>query len=184
VSTRLLPKVLEDRSTHLPIPGVRHLDLEGLAPKDALRMVRHVGIRGDSSAILQFADQFGRHPLVLRIVCGMVNDYRPKPGDFDTWHADPYTGGGLKLSELPLVQRYTHILEYAFRGLGEKQRQLLSRIAVLSDSAHYAVIAVLNSFLPSLPEKAPLEEAINCYRGGLVLSSCFRSVPTMWLSSF
>jgi len=158
VSTRLMPKVLEDRSTHFPIPGVRHLELEGLAREDALGMVRHTGVRGDSSDILRFNDQFGRHPLVLRIVCGMVNDYRSKPGDFDAWHADPYAGGGLKLSELPLVQRYTHILEHAFRGLGEKQRQLLSRIAVLSDSAHYDMIVVLNPFLPPQSEEVPESE--------------------------
>jgi hypothetical protein len=153
VSTRLLPKVLEDRATHRPLRGVRHLELEGLAPDDALRMVHHAGIRGDSAAILHFAEQFGRHALVLRIVCGMITDYRPKPGDFDAWRADPYNGGGLKLSELEMVQRNTHILEYAFRGLGDKHRQLLSRIAVLSDSADYGAIAVLNPFPSPLPEE-------------------------------
>jgi tetratricopeptide (TPR) repeat protein len=59
------------------------------------------------------------------------------------------------MSELALKQRYTHILAHAFRGLGEKSRQLLSRIAVLSDSADYATIAVLNPFLPPRPEEVP-----------------------------
>jgi tetratricopeptide (TPR) repeat protein len=148
-----MPKVLEDRASHRPIPGVLHLGLEGLAPNDVLRIVKQAGIYGDSSAILHFAEQFGRHALVLRIVCGMITDYRPKPGDFDAWRADPYTGGGLRLSELPLVQTYTHILEYAFRGLGEKQRELLSRIAVLSDSAEYNTVAILNPFLPPRPDE-------------------------------
>ena len=65
--------------------------------------------------MLSFADQFGRHSLVLRIVCGMIADYRKKPYDFDAWRADPIYGGGLKLSELELKQRYTHILHYALR---------------------------------------------------------------------
>jgi tetratricopeptide (TPR) repeat protein len=146
VSSRLMPRALEDRSAHKPIPGVRHLELEGLAPADALAMVRRSGVYGDSAAILHFADQFDRHALVLRIVCGLITDFRPKPGDFDAWRADPYAGGGLKLSELPLKQRHTHILDFAFQGLAAKSRQLISRIAVLSDSANYATIAVLNPF--------------------------------------
>jgi tetratricopeptide (TPR) repeat protein len=158
VSSRLMPRALEDRHMHKPIPGVQHLELEGLAPTDALDMVRRSGVHGSSAAILQFVDQFDRHALVLRIVVGMVNDFRPKPGDFDAWQADPYAGGGLKLSELPLKQRYTHILEFAFRGLARETRQLLSRIAVLSDGADYATIAVLNPFLPSQPTEVPEPE--------------------------
>jgi tetratricopeptide (TPR) repeat protein len=146
LSSRLMPRILEDRSSHKPIPGVRHLELEGLAPADALDMVRRSGVRGNTAVIRDFVDQFDRHALVLRIVCGMITDYRPKPGDFDAWRADPYAGGGIKLSELPLKQRYTHILDFAFRGLEEKTRQLLSRISVLSDGADYATIAVLNPF--------------------------------------
>jgi hypothetical protein len=46
LSTRLMPKVLEDKYTHQPIPGVRHLALEGLAPGDALALVRNAGVRG------------------------------------------------------------------------------------------------------------------------------------------
>jgi len=155
ISTRLMPKVLEDKYTHRPIPGVRHLELEGLAPADVLDMVRGAGIQGDEDDILQFAEQFGRHCLILLIVCGMITDYRASPGNFDAWRADPHAGGSLKLSELPLKQRYTHILEYAFRGLNEKTRQLLSRIAILSDGADYATIAVLNPFLPPPPPKPP-----------------------------
>lgn len=152
VSSRLMPRVLEDRHTHQQIPGVRRLELAGLTPGDALDLVRSSGVHGDPAAILYFVDQFDRHALVLRIVCGMIADYRPKPGDFNVWKADPCAGGKLKLNELPLKQRYTHILDFAFRGLGKKTRQLLSRIAVLSDGADYATIAVLNPFLPAKPK--------------------------------
>jgi tetratricopeptide (TPR) repeat protein len=158
VSTRLMPAALQDRQTHRLIPWVRHWEIVGLNPEDTLQLVREAGIRGDADGIAKLADQFGRHALVLRIVCGMIADYRPKPGDFDAWRADPHAGGGLKLGELPLKQRYTHILEYAFRGLGEKERQLLSRIAVLSDAADYATIVVLNPFVPPPPEKVPEPE--------------------------
>jgi tetratricopeptide (TPR) repeat protein len=155
VSTRLMPKALEDRHTRRPIPGVRHLGLEGLAPDDVLALVWNAGVRGNTNAILRFAEQCGGHALVLRIVCGMVVNYPPAPADFAAWRADPLEGGGLRLGEMELKQRYTHVLEFAFRGLGEKSRQLLSRIAVLSDSADYDTVAVLNPFLPPRPEEVP-----------------------------
>jgi tetratricopeptide (TPR) repeat protein len=151
LSTRLMPRLLEDRFTHRPTLGVRHLQLAGLAPADALALVRAASIRGDRGRILRFIDQFDRHALILRIVCGLVADHRAGPNDFDAWLADPAAGGSLRLSELPLVQRHTHILEHALRGLGERTRQLLSRIAVLSDGADYDTIAVLNPFLPGWP---------------------------------
>jgi hypothetical protein len=151
VSSRLMPKALEDRHTRRPVPGVRHLGLEGLAPEDALTLVRNSGVRGDRAAILHFTEQFGRHALVLRIVCGMVANYPPAPGDFAAWRADRLEGGGLRLGELELKQRYTHVLEFAFRGLPEKTRQLLSRIAALSDSASHDTVAALNPFLPPRP---------------------------------
>lgn len=153
LSTRLMPRVLEDRYTHHPILGVRHLQLAGPMPADALAMVRAAGIRGDRGRILRFIDQFDRHALILRIVCGLVADHRSGPNDFDAWLADPAAGGSLRLGELPLVQRHTHILEHALHGLGKRTRQLLSRIAVLSDGADYATIGVLNPFLPAPPER-------------------------------
>jgi tetratricopeptide (TPR) repeat protein len=160
VSTRLMPRALQDRASHQPIPGVLHLDLQGMAPGDALEMVRETGIRGDSTTILRFADHFDRHALLLRIVCGVASDYRPHPGSFDAWLADPSAGGGLKLSEMPLKQRYTHILEYAFRGLPAMTRQLLARIAVLSDSADYGTVAVLNPFLSTTEKQTPEGSAL------------------------
>jgi hypothetical protein len=151
ISTRLFPIGLEDRGSHKPIPGVvRHL-LNGLSPPDALALMRQSGVTGDEKEMLAFAEQFGRHSLLLRIVCGMIADYRKKPYDFDAWHADPIYGGGLKLSEMELKQRYTHILHYALRGLNEQTQKLLSRIAVISENATYDTLAVLNPFLPPRP---------------------------------
>ncbi len=151
ISTRLFPTCLEDLASHRPIDGVAHHKLNGLAPADALALMRQADITGDERAMLAFADQFGRHSLVLRIVCGMIADYRNKPRNFDAWRADPAYGGSLKLSELPLKQRYTHILAFALAGLDETTRKLLSRIAVVSENADYDTLAVLNPFLPPRP---------------------------------
>ncbi len=153
ISTRLFPSGLEDRGSRRPIAGVVHHKLNGLSPPDALALMRHTGVTGDEKAMLAFADQFGRHSLLLKIVCGMIADYRRKPHDFDAWRADPIYGGGLKLSEVELKQRYTHILHFALAGLNELTRKLLCRIAVISENATYDTLAVLNPFLPPKPEE-------------------------------
>lgn len=162
VSTRLMPKALEEPRSDRPLPGVRRLVLGGLAEEDALELASAAGVTGDSGALVAFADQFDRHPLLLRIACGLIADYEPSRGDFDAWAADPAAGGSLRLSALATSQRYTHLLEYAFRALDGRTRQLLSRIAVLSDASDYATIAVLNPFVPPppapVPEPHPLPE--------------------------
>ncbi len=156
ISTRLFPAGLEDRGSRRPIRGVAHHVLNGLSPRDALVLMRQAGSKGDEKAMLSFADQFGRQSQLLLIVCGMIADYRKKPYDFDAWRADPIYGGGLKLSDVDLKQRYTHILHYALRGLNEQTRKLLCRIAVISENATYDTLAVLNPFLP--PRPADVEE--------------------------
>lgn len=152
ISTRLFPTELQDRASHKPIPGVAHHHLNGLSPLDALALVRQAGVTGSEQEILKFADQFGRHSLLLRIVCGMIADYRKKPLDFDAWRADPIYGGSLKLTEIDLKPRYTHILKFALDGLEELTRRLLSRIAVISENATYETLLVLNPFMPPRPQ--------------------------------
>lgn len=152
LSSRLFPHELVDRGSRRPVAGVRHLHLDGLPPQHALDLIHDAGVHGDRHAMLGFIDQFGRHSLLLRIVCGMIADYPKKPYDFDAWYADPNYGGGLKLSEVDLKQRNTHILHYALCGLGDMQRQILSRIAVLPENADYDTIAVVNPLLPSRPK--------------------------------
>jgi tetratricopeptide (TPR) repeat protein len=153
ITTRLFPKGLEDRGSHGPIPGVVNYRLDGLTPPDALELMRQAGVKGQEDEMLSFADQFGRHSLLLRIVCGMIADYRKRPYDFDAWRADPSHGGGIKLSKLDLKQRHTHILHYALRGLDDATRKLLSRIAVIFESPTYDTLAVLNPFSPPRPAR-------------------------------
>jgi tetratricopeptide (TPR) repeat protein len=155
VSSRLKPAALEDHRTGNTLSGVRHLVLGGLAPADVFEMARAVGVRGTETNLLAFTDQFDRHPLLLRVACGLVADYPHRPGDFDAWRADPQAGGAIRLTDLVSKQRYTHLLEYAFRALGAPTRQLLSRIAVLSDAADHALVAALNPFLPPPPTPVP-----------------------------
>jgi tetratricopeptide (TPR) repeat protein len=152
LSTRLFPHILEDRASHKPILGVAHHELKGLSRSDALAFFKNAGIQGNEKAMLEFADQFGRHSLLLKVVCGEIANYPRQPSNFDTWRADMNYGGKLKLSELDLKQNYNHILHFALDGLEESKRRLLCRIAVLSENVRYDTIAVLNPFLPPKPE--------------------------------
>ena len=85
----------------------------------------------------------------------MIANYRKAPDDFDRWIADPRAGGGLQFQRLNLMQRRTHILDFAYEGLDPTIRQLLSRIAVLGDSADHATLSVLNPYLPPRPDPVP-----------------------------
>lgn len=152
LTTRLIPLALENRA-HQLVPSVRPLKLQGLDPADGENLLKSFGVHGASDAIRQFLWQFDNHSLLISVLAGRILDYRPGPGDFARWLADPKGGGSLHLSELDLKQRRTHILAYAFEGLDLKKTQMLSRIAVLSDAADYATLSILNPYLPPAPEK-------------------------------
>ena len=153
LSTRLFPSILEDRASGRPIPGVAHHHLNGLSRPDARDFFRHAGIKGSETAMLEFADQFGRHSLLLKVICGEIAQYPRKPFNFDAWRADPIYGGKLKVSKLDLKQSRNHILRFALEGLDGQKRKLLCRIAVLSENVDYDTLAVLNPFLPPRPEE-------------------------------
>lgn len=142
-TSRLMPKALES----LIADGlVQHHALTGLTPRDAESLARAAGVKGTATKIQDFAALFGSHALVLRVVCGMVNDYPGHPGFFDDWLADPGAGGKLALTEVDPRHRNAHILEFAIAGLDARQRQLLARIAVLSDTASYETICVISPY--------------------------------------
>src|SRR5436853_3102382 len=146
---------------HQPVPGVQHLKLRGLEPTDGENLLRSLGVHGDSAAIRRFLRQFDNHSLLIGVLAGRILDYRPAPGDFDRWREDPKEGGGLQLKDLDFKQRRTHILAYSFNGLDTKKRQLLSRIAVLSDAADYTTLSILNPRLPPPPEEVPPPEDLH-----------------------
>src|SRR5262249_50688690 len=69
---------------------------------------------------------FDRHPLLIQVLAGVVAEFRDAPGDFDTWWK---VNADFRVFDLPIVQVRSHILEYAFRGLSEGERQALNVIA-------------------------------------------------------
>jgi hypothetical protein len=155
ITSRLVPRALLNQAGR-PIPGVLHERLPGLRPADAEALLRGCGVRGDSERIRTYLQRHcDCHPLLTGIVAGLVNDYLPGRGHFDTWAADPGHGGQLNLAELDLVQKRNHILTAALDALPDKSRQLLSTLALLSEAVDYDTLTALNPHLPPQSEAPP-----------------------------
>lgn len=153
ITSRLIPRVLLNQSSQ-PIPGVRREQLPGLRPADAEALLCACGVTGTSQDIQNYLQSHcDCHPLVTGVLAGLINSYLPSRGDFDTWIDDPAGGGQLNLAELDLVQKRNHILHAALAALPEKSRQLLSTLALLSESVDYQTLSAFNPHLPPEPEK-------------------------------
>lgn len=161
VTSRLTPRVLLNPSGQ-PIPGVRRIDLPGLRPADAEALLRSCGresdtdpgIRGDSATIQTYLTaNCDNHPLVIGVLGGLINNYLPDRGNFDAWMSDLDGGASLDLACLDLIQRRNHILRAALDALPPASRQLLSTLALLSESVDYETLKALNPHLPPEPEE-------------------------------
>jgi hypothetical protein len=150
VNSRLLPEVLQSRFGP-NLPGVAHLRLPGLTDADTRTLLARLGVTCSDRASRGFFQPLGNHPLLVGIVAGLVTDYRPDPGNFDRWLADPTAGGALALPELGLVQRRNHILAAALDDLPEGDRRLLGWISVLAGSVDWATLDAINPFRPDPP---------------------------------
>lgn len=153
VSSRLTPRVLLNPSGQ-PIPGAKRITLPGLRPPDAEALLRSCGIEGKSDAIQGYLTaNCDNHPLVIGILGGLIANYLPARGDFDAWSTAPDGGAALDLASLDLIQRRNHILEAAIQKLPDASRQLLSTLALVTDSVDYETLKAFNPHLPPEPEE-------------------------------
>ncbi len=168
VSSRLTPRVLLNPSGQ-PITGAKRITLSGLRPSDAERLLRSCGIEGDSAAIQSYlTTNCDNHPLVIGILGGLINNYLPARGNFGAWAAAPDGGArldlasldlasldlaSLDLASLDLIQRRNHILRAALDALPTASRQLLSTLALLSESVDYETLCAFNPHLPPEPKE-------------------------------
>jgi tetratricopeptide (TPR) repeat protein len=124
-SSRLFPSDLQTNTGHA-WPGSGAVFLTGLSEIDALDLWRAFGARGSREQLLPVLDTFGRHPLLIQVLAGVVAEFRDAPGDFDVWRQ---TNPDFRVFGLPLVQVRSHVLEHALRGLTEAQRNVLHTVA-------------------------------------------------------
>ena len=153
VSSRLTPRILLNPAGQ-PIPGAKRITLSGLRPPDAEALLNQCGITGESTAIQDYLRQnCDNHPLVIGILAGLIANYLSDRGNFDNWSIDPRGGAALNLAKLNLVQRRNHILKAAIADLPDASRQLLSTLALLSESVNYETLKAINPHLPPMPIK-------------------------------
>ncbi|MFO0939955.1 MAG: DUF4062 domain-containing protein [Pirellulales bacterium] len=153
VSSRLTPRVLLNPSGQT-ISGAKRISLPGLRPPDAEALLRSCGIEGRSEAIQSYLiANCDNHPLVIGILGGLIVNYLPARGDFDAWSTAADGGAALDLASLDIIQRRNHILEAAIQELPDASRQLLSTLALLTDSVDYETLKAFNPHLPPEPKK-------------------------------
>ena len=114
--------------------------MTGLSDDDALDLWRAFQVSGSRDALLPLFRSFDKHPLLIQALASEVARYRRAPGDFDRWQKDH---PAFNPFDLPLVQRKSHVLAFALRGLGGALRQALHTIAAFRMPAAYDTLTAL-----------------------------------------
>ena len=158
-SSRLVPSALINAANQ-PIPGVRHVALEGLEPEDAERLLRNADVRGDSLRMQNFLkEKLACHPLSVGVVAGKVMNFLEARGDFDNWLEHPEGGADPALISKDLRGRQNHILSRAFEDLDDDEQALLGSIAMASIELTPEILCILNPKRPIEPKNVnPPEE--------------------------
>lgn len=137
ISTRLHPVELETPTGDVR-PGASLVHLHGLDNADALELWRSFGVTGSKEALKKLFNSFGNYPLLIRALAGEVARYRRAPGDFNRWKR---ANRDFNPFQLPMVQRQSHILQFALVGLDEKQILVLRTLAAFSSPTNYDTLA-------------------------------------------
>lgn len=158
ISTRLHPVELET-PTGDTRPGAYVLHLHGLDHEDALELWRSFGVTGSKEALKKLFSSFDNYPLLIRALAGEVARYRRAPGDFNRWKR---SNRDFSPFQLPMVQRQSHVLQFALAGLDEKQLQVLRTIAAFSSPSSYDTLAdVLVGEMNIFTSEHALDEALS-----------------------
>jgi hypothetical protein len=139
ISSRLYPSDLET-ATGAAAKHCLALFLQGLDDQDALELWRSFGISGDEDHLLELFHAFANYPLLIRALAGEVAGYRRAPRDFDQWRA---AHQGFNPFGLPMVQRQTHVLQYALQGLEDSHLAVLRTIGAFNSPTSYGTLADL-----------------------------------------
>jgi len=134
LTTRLRPASVETRDGIL-LQCCREEELVQLHPADAVKFFHAQGIRGGRAEIESACEQYGYHPLGLRLLAGLIVSDLQQQGDIAAARHLDVSGD--------LVQRQHHVLKQAYESLGFARRKLLSRIACFRGPVSYAALKVL-----------------------------------------
>jgi tetratricopeptide (TPR) repeat protein len=162
MSTRLRPRAVEQHGSLLA--GCCEQELTALAPDDAVAFFRRQGVAGNRNEIEQVCENYGCHPLSLRLVAGYIAQAFEYPNDIRAADSLDVTGD--------LVQRRNHVLARTYDSLPPAGGQLLGRIACFRSPVAYGVLkAIAKSEVIS--ENA---EAADGHSGAMPLQASLRDL--------
>lgn len=155
ITSRHLPAEFETAQRQL-MPNVRLRRDLSLSDADAVALMRELGATGDAALLGEVARSVGNHALSLRIFSGLVAKSRQRvPGDVGEWleaHPD------FDLTALALVQRKSHILKFALKGLSATELTAIGVIAGFRGPARGAhVREILSDGAATLVAESDLE---------------------------
>jgi tetratricopeptide (TPR) repeat protein len=157
-TSRLYPADLQT-VTGTSIQGAAAYFVKGLGDDDAVNLWRAFDVTGGRGQLVALFNTFDNYPLLIRALAGEVARFRPAPGDFDAWQQahsefDPYG--------LPLVQRKSHVLQFALSGLTDAEKRVLYTIAAFRGPATYeALAALLVGSGKSCPDEAAIDVVLS-----------------------
>jgi hypothetical protein len=135
LTSRLFPAELEaaDGAT---LSACRRLVLRDFSDDEVVDLFHHSGITAHRGDIQALAAVYGRHPLAMRLLVGVIRNDPLYPGDLRA--ADGYD------VIRDLVRRQHHILHVAFDSLARRDQQLLSSIAAFRGPVEFKAIAAVD----------------------------------------
>lgn len=134
LTSRLFPAELE-AADGSPLSACRRVILRDFSDDEVVELFHHSGITAHAKDIAALAAIYGRHPLAMRLLIGVIRNDPMYPGDLRA--ADGYD------VIRDLVRRQHHILHVAFESLARPDQQLLSSIAAFRGPVDYkAIVAV------------------------------------------
>ncbi|HZI19012.1 MAG TPA: SEFIR domain-containing protein [Pyrinomonadaceae bacterium] len=152
ITTRQMARELEDQAG-APLAGVLRRDLRELPRDDAVRFMRGQGVtKGTPAEIADACDDYGYHPLSLRLLSGLIARDPRTPGDIAA--APRYA------ESRALVRSRDHILEQSYEALADKGGALLSRAAAFRGPTDYDALALFNEYGDEADFAAALDDLV------------------------
>ena len=132
VTSRLYPKELDD------LEGCRQVNLETMEKADAVKFFHRQGVKGTRTEIQKVCDKYGYHPLCLRLLSGWITEDPEYHGDIVVWK---------EYNPLPkLKPKKHHILELAYKAIGEEKQKFISKLASFRTPMEYKALEIFNTF--------------------------------------
>jgi len=157
VSTRLFPQEWISVYGEASV-GCYHYRLEELHEDDALDLWRACKIKGSRDVVQPYLASFRNHPLLIKLLAGVIKKYRRAPGDFEQWRQSNSTFDPFSLE---IKQVKSDILKFALQDLDQISRRVLQIIAGFRIPPSYEqVIDLLVGEGKPITTEAILEQAL------------------------